>query len=137
MSNVRRQMSPLRLLTVTVDRDSVCAGDDCDSHEAKFEILASASVLELLSTAFQASPLAGVAGGQATWLINSAGCGENCIGVMAQQWLVPRLTIPTTTTADELFAGKAGGLHFRYWGQSNPEAVFGALASGQVLPARL
>jgi len=124
------------LLSVTVDRDSVCAGDDCVSHAARFDIPGSASVLELLSAAWRASPLAGITGGRATWLIDAGGHGTHCIGVMAEQWPAPKLTIPTTTTAEELFAGQPRALHFRYWCQSDPAAVFEALATGRELPPR-
>src|SRR5690606_32429053 len=65
-------------IRITVDRDSVCAGDDVISHEAMFSIGSSCNVFELLSAALRACPLASIAGGQATWLIDVPD-SKNCI----------------------------------------------------------
>ena len=128
-------MSDIAAIQITADRDSVCAGDDCDSHEAKFLVAATCSAQELLVVAWQACPLAGIAGGRATWLIDVAS-SENCIGVMAQQWLKPKLLVPPETTAAELFNGREQSLYFRYWCQSDPDAVLEAVRSGTPLPNR-
>ena len=125
-----------RQLRATVDRDSVCAGDDCESHEATFAISRQCRVGEFLLEAKRASPLAGIAGGQATWLIDTQGHGKGCIGVMAQQWANPRLLIPEETTVEELFGEREATVFFRYWCQSAPEAVFEALKAGKELPPR-
>jgi hypothetical protein len=125
-----------RVMTVTVDRDSVCAGDDCEPHAASFEIAGSSTIMELLQQAHRACPLASIAGGRATWLIDTAGYGKRCVGVVAQQWDAPRLTIPETTTVEALFGSDPPTLFFRYWCQADPEAVFEAVRSGVGLPAR-
>jgi hypothetical protein len=119
-------MSDGSSIQITVDRDSVCAGDDCVSHEARFTIAASSNVLELLAEAWSACPLASIAGGQATWLIDVAG-SDNCIGVIAQQWNQPNLLIPPETMVGDLFRGEEPRLYFRYWCQASPDAVLGAL----------
>lgn len=128
-------MSDTPAIRVTADRDSVCAGDDGASHQTAFSIAASCNVLEVLAAAWRACPLAGIAGGQATWLIDVAD-SENCIGVMAQQWHQPKLLIHPETTAADLFKGVEPSLHFRYWCQSNPDAVLEAIRSKAPLPAR-
>ncbi|CDF62025.1 hypothetical protein XFF4834R_chr25190 [Xanthomonas citri pv. fuscans] len=128
-------MSETAVIQITADRDSVCAGDDCDSHRATFSIAASSNVLEVLAAAWRACPLAGIAGGQATWLLDVAG-SENCIGVMAQQWHQPRLLIHPETSATDLFKGKEPSLYFRYWCQSNPDAVFESIQTKAPLPGR-
>lgn len=128
-------MSHTSAIRITADRDSVCAGDDCLSHEATFSVAASSNVLEVLAAAWRACPLAGIAGGQATWLIDVAG-SNNCIGVMAQQWDQPKLLISPETSAAALFTGAEPSLYFRYWCQSDPDAVLGALQSKALLPAR-
>lgn len=123
-------------LVVTVDRDSVCAGDDCASHQAHFSMPDSHDVSEMLNAALQACPLAQIDGGQATWLIDIGGCNGTCIGVMAQQWQEPRLTVPTTMKASILFDERPPALFFRYWCQANPDAVFEAVRTGAALPER-
>jgi hypothetical protein len=128
-------MSDTSAIRVTVDRDSVCAGDDVVSHEATFSVTSSCNLLELLSAAWATCPLASIAGGQATWLIDVSN-SDACFGVMAQQWRQPKLLISAQTSAADLFMGKEPSLYFRYWCQSNPDAVFGALQAKTALPAR-
>lgn len=95
------------------------------------------TVGELIRQARLASPLAGIAGGRATWLIDTQGVGRGCIGVVAQQWDQPQFLIPAETTVDQLFHDQDATVFFRYWGQSSPEAVLEALKSGAALPSRL
>ncbi|MDE2421724.1 MAG: hypothetical protein KGO49_11170 [Gammaproteobacteria bacterium] len=125
-------------LTITTDRDSVCAGDDCRSHNAEFSIKSSCTIIELLKAAWQTSPLASISGGKATWLIDiSSNIGEwMCIGVMAEQWTHPRLTIPEETTVEELFKDQKLSLYFRYWCQIDPEIVYESVRLGQPLPKK-
>lgn len=123
-------------LTITADRDSVCAGDDCISHQASFSIAASCNALEVLAAAWRVCPLAGIAGAQATWLIDVIG-RQGPIGVMAQQWDAPKLLIPPNATAQDLFNGTTTpSLYFRYWCQSNPDALFEAIRTQAPLPAK-
>lgn len=128
-------MSEAVVIQITADRDSVCAGDDCDSHRATFSIAASSNILEVLAAAWHACPLADISEGQATWLIDVAG-SESPIGVMAQQWHQPRLLIHPETSAADLFKGKEPSLYFRYCCQSNPDAVLEAIQAKAPLPAR-
>lgn len=128
-------MSNTSTIQITAGRDSVCAGDDVVSHEASFSVASSCDVLALLRAAWQACPLAGVAGGQATWLIDVPDA-NNCIGVAAQQWHQPKLLISPDTPVEELFRGKERSLYFRYWCQSDPDIVFHALQSKAALPDR-
>ena len=120
-------------LHAIVDRDSVCAADDSQSHEAPFTTNPKTTIAEFLRQAIHASPLAGIAGGQATWLIDTEGYGKGCIGVMAQQWSGPRLVLPDDTTVEQLFGNRQPTVFFRFWSQSSPEAVFQALRSGRLL----
>jgi hypothetical protein len=123
-------------LFLTVDRDSVCAGDDCESHERSFAATLGSSVPELIKLATRACKLAGIAGGNATWIVEAGGYGGQPVAVVAQQWDEPRLLIPYATTVDSLFAHQKTKLFFKYWCQANPEAVFNALASNSPLPSR-
>lgn len=122
-------------MTVLVDRDSVCAGDDVESHQVRLSVPASCDVRGLLALAWRACPLASIETERATWLIDAGG-SDRCIGVMAQQWSRPRLLVPGDTRASELFAEREPTLHFRYWCQSDPDAVFEALRWGNPLPSR-
>ena len=127
---------PARVIPASVDRDSVSAGDDCQSHESLFSTSRGTSVVEFLREARRASPLASIAGGQATWLIDTKGSGEGCIGVVAQQWAEPRLLIPRDTTVEEVYGRCHPTVFFRYWCQASPEAVLDALKTGNALPPR-
>ena len=127
---------PASHLSAVIDRDSVCAGDDCEPHEAKVFVSHDSSVVEFLASALRVSPLASISGGEATWLIDTAGPGNGCIGVIAQQWTAPKLLIPETTTIEALFGEKTPTVFFRYWCQADPEAVFEALKAGRELTSR-
>jgi hypothetical protein len=123
------------LIELEVDRDSVCAGDDCQSHIALLSVSAETALIEVLKLAQKACSLAVIAGGNATWLIDTQGYGKGCIGVVAQQWAAPKLITEQNISAGQIWNGK-GTLFFRYWCQSNPSAVFEAIKSGGELPSR-
>jgi hypothetical protein len=120
-------------LRIWVNRDSVCAADDIETHGKVLTVPAAASALELVAAALRACPLPRIAGGKATWLIELSG---EYIGVVAQQWTAPRLTIPPDADAGALCDGKAAVLHFRYHCQSNPERTIAAVVAGTPLPRR-
>jgi hypothetical protein len=121
-------------LLITADRDSVCAGDDCESHERAFLAPLQASVETLIQLATHACPLASISGGEATWIVKAGGYDGTPIAVLAQQWPQPRRL--TDDTVQDLFAAHEQRLHFTYWCQASPDAVFDALAAGTALPAR-
>jgi hypothetical protein len=127
-------------IDLAIDRDSVCAGDDCQSHAARLSVPPEMPLHEVIELAQRACPLARIAGGQATWLVDTQGCGEACIGVVAQQWATPKLLLDPATLAREIWSSENGArpfvLYFRYWCQADPEAVFEALKSGGELPPR-
>ena len=102
-------------LTARVDRDSVSAGDDCEAHEATFETTEETTLGEFVAQALRAAPLASISGGQATWLIDSGGPGQRCIGVVAQQWDAPRFLTDSRATVQQHFGANAPALYFRYW----------------------
>ena len=120
-------------LRINIDRDSVCAGDSSDPHEAVIEVDPGSTVTVLLQAAWKACPLASISGGQATWLIDAGGV---CIGVAAQQWSSPKLLVPADGAAAALFASRPATLHFRYWCQVNPDEVYEAVRSASALPPR-
>lgn len=123
-------------ITLKVDRDSVCAGDDCLSHQVSIVVASDSTLVEVLNAAQKACPLAFIAGGNATWLIDTENYGEGCIGVIAQQWEGPKLLVSKNTAASDLWQNSEGFLYFRYWCQANPDAVFEAVETGIEPPPR-
>lgn len=124
-------------LIVAVDRDSVAAGDDCESHAAATTVSVTDSVAALLDAAERACPLAGIIGGRATWIVDvGSGDAVAAVAVVAEEWQEPRLLVPPTTTVADLFAARAPAVFFRYWCQADPVAVFEALRDGRPLPSR-
>ena len=123
-------------LVASVDRDSVCAGDDCEAHAASFATDAGATLKDFVTQALRAAPLASISGGEATWLIDTDGPGRGCIGVIAQQWQAPRFLTDSTATVQGHFGARAPTLYFRYWCQASPEAVYSALLLGEPLPPK-
>lgn len=127
-------------IDLVIDRDSVCAGDDCQSHAVTLSVCPETPMLEVIEQALKACALATIAGGHATWLVDTQGCGEACIGVVAQQWAAPKLLLDPATLAREIWSSENCArlfvLYFRYWCQADPDAVFEALKSGGELPPR-
>ena len=122
-------------VVVAVDRDSVAAGDDCESHAATVTVPATSSVSALLAAAEEACPLACIQGGRATWIVEAGGAGGTPIAVVAEQWREPKLLVSAATTVAALFAATPRALHFRYWCQVDPDVVFAALRDGRPLPS--
>jgi hypothetical protein len=118
---------------IHLDRDSVCAGDDTESHESHLSLPLSATLADLLTAVSERHYLASISGGKATWLIQIAG-RKDFIGVIAQQWETPRLLLPAETKLSVLLSGTKPAVFFRYREQSDPELVFSCLASGNELP---
>ena len=124
-------------IKVAVDRDSVCAGDDGESHLTSFSVSASTTIGEFLQVIKVALYLASIQGGNATWLIDCISQNEKrCIGVAAQQWSTAQLLIPPDTLLVNLLSGSESLLYFRYWAQADPSVVFACMQSGQALPNR-
>jgi hypothetical protein len=144
---------------ITAYRDSVCAGDDIESHDRPFTVPLYASMPELIRLATNACGLPSISGDKATWIVKAGGKDGTPIAVVAQQWEEPRLLLPGTTTVQIIFGEhkwvlflkylrhacgigiKDGAqenkltLFFRYWCQANPDAVFNALMSNSPLPS--
>jgi len=83
-------MTPAQDLRIKADRDSVCAGDDCESHDRIFAAPLHATVADLVDLATAVCPLASISGGLATWVVEAGGYGGRPLAVIAQQWPAPR-----------------------------------------------
>lgn len=126
-------MPTLKRLALNVERDSVCAADDIYSpHAKRFVFESNATVAEAISTIIQTGYLANIAGGKATWIVESAG---KPLAVVAQQWESPKFLIDPATLATECMKLEGpSSLFFRYWCQIEPAVVFECLTLGLPLP---
>lgn len=123
-------------VTVSIDRDSVHAGDDIDSHAVALSVPSSTTIGEFLRLVRDNGFLPSIAGGEATWLVEQADSQPACVAVLAQQWQDARITLPAGTTVAALSPAGAPRLHFRYWCQADPDVVFGCVSSGSPLPGK-
>ncbi|MBV4462448.1 hypothetical protein KVG95_03785 [Pseudomonas sp. SWRI79] len=120
------------MLVVTIDRDSVHAGDDMGSHATSITLDPSATLRSLIEVIQGMGYLPGINGGKATWIICSSG---KPIGVLAQQWSEPKLTAPPASIVDQYFGNTEPRLLFRYWGQADPDQVFSHIEAGSEPPS--
>ncbi|WLG47337.1 hypothetical protein [Pseudomonas sp. FP1740] len=121
------------MLVIGIDRDSVHAGDDLESHKTSIR-LDPAVTLRILFDAIQGMGyLPGISGAKATWIICSSG---KQIGVLAQQWPEPKLVIPAESIVSQYFRDTEPHLLFRYWCQADPDHVFSHIQAGNEPPSR-
>ncbi len=110
-------------MKIRINRDSVCAGDDCISHEKEFEIKDDMTLSEFLEIQKDVFPLASISGGKATWVLK----GETYLAVLAQQWSEPKYAADALSLIkDNLNKSDKyrGELHFHYYAQDNPIKVY-------------
>jgi hypothetical protein len=83
---------------LNVERESVCAGDDIDApHTRRFAVAAGASLAEAISEIVVAGYLAPIAGGKATWIVETG----KPVAVVAQQWKSPKFLVGPATRVTE------------------------------------
>jgi hypothetical protein len=121
-------------LSITVWRDSVCAGDDCDApHELCISVPRDISARQILDRFSESSYLPHIEGGEATWILE----GRRPLAVFAQQWSEPRfLAAPESPFVSLVDLAATPHLQFRYWCQVDPERVVDCLRQGRQLPDR-
>ena len=73
-------------MEIHLNRDSVCAADDMDSHKTIITLDNSVSVEEILTTIKELDYLPKIWGGCATWTLSS----KIPIAVFAQEWKEPK-----------------------------------------------
>ena len=116
-------------------RDSVCAGDDC---EAPHELILPArdeSLRNVANRLLGAGYLALIAGGRATWILETGRRAGRPLAVLAQQWTQPRFLVdPDSGTTTYIHHDDNPHLNLRYWCQVDPEQVFDCLQRGEPLP---
>lgn len=121
------------MLEVAIDRDSVHAGDDLGSHATSITLNPSATLRALIEEIQNAGYLPSIYGGKATWIICSS---DKLIGVLAQHWPEPKLTVPLESIVDQYFGNTEPRLLFRYWSQADPDQVFSHIKAGKEPPSR-
>jgi hypothetical protein len=121
------------MLVIGIDRDSVHAGDDLVSHKASIRLDPTLTLRTLFDAIQGMGYLPAISGGKATWIICSSG---KHIGVLAQQWPEPKLTIPTESILSQYFADSEPRLLFKYWCQADPDSVFSQINAGYEPPSR-
>jgi hypothetical protein len=106
-------------------RDSVAAGDDADApHAREIDVPDDVTVTELVQLVWRDARLPSISGGQATWALSSI----VPLAVGAQQWGAPRILSSFPPKLAELdVKGGTVRLHFSYFAQRDPEAVFEVL----------
>lgn len=122
-------------LTVHLNRDSVHAGDDLESHASTVDCDSESSIAELIQKVKQ-TYLPGIAGGEATWIVTCSGSGPSPLGVVAQQWRQPRLRLPLDTSISKALGTSSPSITFEYWCQKNPQIVFDRIASDKEPPPK-
>ena len=124
--------SPGSWLNVTMERDSVCAGDDVHApHPKTISTPPDCTLAQILDTIHNERYLPRISGDCATWIVES----QRPLAVMAQQWSAPRFLIaPETRLVDCAELERPCTLFFRYWCQIDPAVVFDCLVAGRPLP---
>jgi hypothetical protein len=117
-------------LTLHLNRDSVHAGDDLESHVALIQVEANSTIADLL-VRLKSEYLPSISGGQATWIISSSGNVPIPVGVLAQQWRQPKLRVPLGARLSELFGTTKPSISFEYCCQKDPDLAFDRIAAGK------
>jgi len=111
-------------MQVRIDRDSVCAGDDVDTHDRVLSGPDSETLEGLVTNVVHAYALPLIAGGRATWCLAS----RRPIAVVAQEWRSPRmLPWQTRPVSDCKIVDGVVWLHFTYLAQIDPDVAFEVL----------
>jgi hypothetical protein len=123
------------LAKIHLDRDSVHACDDLDSHATTVEADLKSDVGTLLKI-LKSTYLPEISGGLATWIVSCSGIGPTPLGVMAQQWQEPRLRVPAETSLGDLLGCGRLSITFEYWSQQDPAIVFERISAGMAPPPK-
>lgn len=116
-------------LLVQIDRGSVHASDDAPGRT--ISVPQGTTVRALVARVLAEGYLPGIAGGQATWVVESSAAGAPAasqpIAVTAQQWAEAVFLVPADVSLAAHFGATPPRLHWRYRCQDDPDAVVAAL----------
>ena len=120
---------------LTIQRDSVCMGDDMDAPHEECLPIADWAVGTIATTVISRRYLASISGGLATWILRTDDCGGTPIAVIAQQWRDPKLLVPESSSILEMVRDRdAPSAYLQYHCQVDPDLIFNALRNGDPLP---
>lgn len=119
-------------LIIHFDRDSVCMGDDCESHKETFEIDGNI-LLSLFTKSHILKRLALVSGGKATWVLRlkTNHITYKDIAVIAQQWKASKLLVQDCRLKGLVANNEFVEIHALYRCQEDPNTVFKKLATNR------
>jgi hypothetical protein len=119
-------------MKVRVDRDSVSAGDDTDSHAAVVTIEDAATLETAIRAVVSAYRLPSIAGGQATWCVSC----DVPVAVVSQQSPEPRM-LPWVQFVTRCNPPREGlTVYFSYLAQVDPDVVFDVLRRVRLEPGQ-
>lgn len=106
-------------MKLKLSRESVCAGDDCESHDEVIDINEKQRLEQALTEISNGPYLARIAGGHASWLA-LAGRDGRMLAVVAQQWDQPKWLVDSRWRLRKI----GTSIHFRYYAQVDPDELF-------------
>lgn len=110
-------------MSISLDRDSACMGDDTESHRSTLSVREDMTIGEFVAHVREMRYLAGIAGGKATWILQ----GSRPLAIIAQQWREPKFYVDPTELVKKVRGIETGSrthFHFVYEGQEDPETVY-------------
>lgn len=111
--------------------------DDCDAPHELVVPADGESLRGVIRQLYRASYLAAIAGGRATWILETGERKGRPLAVLAQQWAHPRFLVePGVAVTAYVQSDTVPHLYLRYWCQADPEEVFDCLQRGEPLPDR-
>ncbi|MEO6989317.1 MAG: hypothetical protein ABI239_11800 [Aquihabitans sp.] len=112
-------------MLIRLDRDSVAAGDDVDSHEEMREVDGRQPLERFVAELFRDGYLPRISGGKASWVMRRSRRAEP-LGVAATKY--SEMHVFRLTETDSLDLNEVGeSLFFEYAAQTNPNEVFEGL----------
>src|SRR6476660_9684717 len=103
-------------MMISVDRDSVAAGDDVDLHLTTVDLPEDTPLAEVVAHILGSRFLASIAGGKATWVLE----GGHPLAVIAQEWPEPRFLVDASLPMRQY----GSSLRFRYLAQRDPDQAW-------------
>ena len=118
---------------IVIQRDSVCAGDDCDApHEIEFLVNDGEPFESVLQRLVTSGYLPSISGGKATWIVET---GKTALAVVAQQWPEAQLLAQSEQGIRAVLNNGVGcHLFLKYWCQVDPDTVLECLRQDRPLP---
>ena len=124
---------PKANVVVQIERGSVHASDEAPSKH--ISVPPDTAVSAMVSLAIADRYMPSIAGGQATWIVESSGAGAGTalrpIAVWAQQWQEVKFLIAADVSVAAHFGTGLSRLNLNYRCQDNPNTVLAALKTAR------